>query len=362
MSVHFVTGFPGFLSEQLIKQLLLKKPCKIYCLCLHKMKQKAQRVKERLIYETGSDASQITILLGDITKPNLGLSTSLKRKLQEQVRMVWHLAAIYDLATKKEMAYEVNVIGTRNVNEFVLAIKNLDRYMYFSTAYVAGTRAGMIFEEELIQPLSFYNYYEETKYFAECLVQPLKDAIPITIIRPSIVWGHSLTGETTKFDGPYFLLNMFDRLSFLPFYPSIGNPDAVINVVPFDYVIDSSIFLSELNEASGKTYHLVDPNPENVRNFYQLLLHSMLNKETKGSIPSWVLTGVFSLKMARKYFRVEKESIVYFKHTGLFNCDNTLKALSLSGITCASIKDIVPTIVEYYQQNKQNNSYHISYE
>ncbi|WP_330219520.1 SDR family oxidoreductase [Peribacillus muralis] len=55
-------------------------------------------------------------------------------------------------------------------------------------------------------------------YEAEVLVEELKKEIPITIIRPGIVKGHSQTGQTIKFDGPYFILNFLDRLSFLPFF------------------------------------------------------------------------------------------------------------------------------------------------
>ena len=108
--------------------------------------------------------------------------------------------------------------GTSNVNDFVKSLPHLKRYMYFSTAYVAGRREGVILEKELIRPEEFKNYYEETKFEAELLVKNLIGEIPLTIIRPGIVKGHSITGETNKFDGPYFFLNMIDCLSFFPLF------------------------------------------------------------------------------------------------------------------------------------------------
>ena len=75
-----------------------------------------------------------------------------------------------------------------------------------------GNVKGMLLETELIRPTSFKNHYEETKFEAELLVEELKKDVAVTIIRPGIVRGHSKTGETIKFDGPYFFMNMIDEL------------------------------------------------------------------------------------------------------------------------------------------------------
>ncbi len=76
--------------------------------------------------------------------------------------------------------------------------------------------------------------------------------MPVTIIRPGIVRGHSITGETIKFDGPYFFMNMIDRLKWMPVIPYVGKSDAHINVVPIDYIIDASIYLVTHEEAAGQ--------------------------------------------------------------------------------------------------------------
>ena len=58
--------------------------------------------------------------------------------------------------------------------EFVRNHPSIERFMYFSTAYVAGKREGKLLETELIRPYSFKNHYEETKFEAELLVEELK--------------------------------------------------------------------------------------------------------------------------------------------------------------------------------------------
>src|SRR5699024_642320 len=97
------------------------------------------------------------------------------------------------------------------------------RCIYFSTAYVAGMREGIVYETALIHDSPFRNYYKQTKYLPEIEVEALKMKIPTTIIRPSVVKGHSQTGYTTKFDGLYFFLNFFDKLQFSPVISMIDN-------------------------------------------------------------------------------------------------------------------------------------------
>ena len=92
---------------------------------------------------------------GDITLPNLGLDNQNLKEIVPQIEVLWHLAAIYDLAVPRDIAWKVNVHGTTMVNDFVRTLPNLQRYMYFSTAYVAGTREGVLRENELIRPRAF---------------------------------------------------------------------------------------------------------------------------------------------------------------------------------------------------------------
>src|SRR5690606_24536182 len=77
------------------------------------------------------------------------------------------------------------------------------RHHYVSTCYVAGTREGMIFENELDRGQGFKNHYESTKYAAEVLVERSKGELDTRILRPAIVIGDSKTGATPTSDRPY---------------------------------------------------------------------------------------------------------------------------------------------------------------
>lgn len=243
---YFFTGFPGFISNQLIREVLRSNngEGKVYVLVLPSMVEEANAEKRAIMNDFSLEEERFEVIEGDITAVGLAIQSEKDDYLTESVTHVFHLAAIYDLAVPRELAFRVNVDGTRNVNEWVKSLKNIQRYTYFSTAYVGGKREGMLYESELIKPPAFKNFYEETKYEAEVLVHALKAEVPVTIIRPGIVKGHSKTGETIKFDGPYFIMNFIDRLSFLPFLPRLGKGDSVVNIVPVDYIIEATTYLT----------------------------------------------------------------------------------------------------------------------
>lgn len=359
--VYFFTGFPGFIANQLINGIIAKYPHfeRIYCLVLSSMKQQAIDKITRIKEQYSLSDHKIQLIEGDITKKGLGIGEKENEILQSTVTHVFHLAAIYDLAVPKDIAYRVNVEGTKNVNDWVIQLKHLKRYTYFSTAYVAGTRTGILKENELIRPPSFKNFYEETKYEAEVFVDALKKKVPVTIIRPGIVKGHSKTGETVKFDGPYIFLNMMDRLRKLPFFPNMGKRDAEINLVPIDYIVDAVLYLSHAEVGKGKTYHLTDPNPYKVPTLYKMMLEEMLGKQAIEKIPLFIPRLFLSFSSIRKALRMEKETLDYLTWTGKFDCTNAKQDLANTNIQCPDLKDQLPSMIKFYLQNKDNNRYHI---
>ncbi|PSL26471.1 thioester reductase-like protein [Planomicrobium soli] len=351
------TGFPGFIASQLIRKCV-SEDVEIVAIILPSERWKAEQEAARIQVETGS--RPIRLIDGDITKKGLGLKDGDMAILTENKVIFWHLAAIYDLAVPKGIAWKVNVDGTRNVNEFVKKLPTLERYMYFSTAYVAGAREGKLFENELMRPQKFKNFYEETKFEAELLVEQLKRTVPVTIVRPGIVRGDSRTGQTIKFDGPYFFLNMIDRLRKLPVIPYIGHSKALINVVPVDYIIEASIYLSTVEEAAGETVHLTDPNPHPVEEVYRSMVFEMTGKMPKSHIPHKLAAASLALSPIRKALRVEAETLDYLTWQASFDTRNAERLLSGSNIQCADFLETMPEMVSFYQRHKKEKKLHVA--
>ncbi|WP_449536657.1 SDR family oxidoreductase [Ferdinandcohnia sp. Marseille-Q9671] len=340
-----ITGYPGFLATRLLHALLAKYTDASFVLLVHPSQYEKA-------YDRVKDFGNIEVKMGDITESLLGLSSEVYKLLSKKLTHVFHLAAIYDLAVAKSIAEDVNINGTRNINDFIQTIEHLERYVYFSTAYVSGLRTGLIKETELVKGQQFKNHYEETKYKAEVLVEQLKD-VPYTIIRPGIVVGNSETGETDKFDGPYFIMRFLDTVRFLPI-PYIGKGKALFNVVPYDYLIDATVYLSGAEAAKRKTFHLTDPNPYEARDLYR-----MICEELRGKKPSWTISPklvefFLSFSWIRRIFGVEKEAIEYFSCTSHYDATIAKKVLGEGGIHCPDFKEYVGNIVRYYKRNRDD--------
>ncbi|QBP41641.1 SDR family oxidoreductase [Paenisporosarcina antarctica] len=358
MQTPLFTGFPGFIARQIMQELInQKKVNSIYAVVLpSQMKLGKEIVKKSM--NVPFDV-EIRLIEGDITLPNLGISPNDLETLYKEINTVWHLAALYDLAVPRVAAWKVNVHGTNMVNNFVQTLPEITRYMYFSTAYVAGTREGILREEELIRPKAFKNYYEETKYEAEVLVEKLKKIIPITIIRPGIVRGHSVTGETIKFDGPYFFINMIDNLRKLPIIPYVGRSQSFINVVPIDFLIKAVVYSCDNELASGKTLHITDPNPHPVEEVYRQMVLIVTGKLPQGRIPLALAKTGLQLHFLRKRLGVEIETLDYLTWEAQFDTTFADTLLKDSGIECADFISSLPSMIAFYNIHKKEEQYHI---
>lgn len=354
-NVYFFTGFPGYIATQLIKDLVKRENVHyIYLLTLPQLKKQAEEQMTSIANAANFPNKHWKVIEGDITKANLHLKNEVINLLKNTVTHVFHLAAIYDLAVEKNIAYTVNVTGTKNVNQFVKNLERLKRYIYFSTAYVAGKREGKILETELDKGQDFKNYYEETKFKAEVEVQKIINQVPTTIFRPGVVFCHSVTGETMKFDGLYFMLNFFDRMKHLPMIPYLGRGDVEGNFVPIDYIVSATMFLSHEEIGVGKTYHLTDPKPYKMREIYKMMLKEYTGKTPIGTLPISLTKAFLSIPLIRKWLRVEKEALDYFMINTQYDCSIVQEDLKHSGIQCPDLKDVIKNMIDYYRIHKED--------
>lgn len=336
----FLTGFPGFLGTRLVDALSEKHPDAAFGLLVQ---PKFTTAAQRTLDELGL-TDRAVLLPGDITVPNLDLGDR-AAALAGEITHAYHLAAVYDLAVPREIGWKINVEGTRHVLDFLAQAPDLQFFGYVSTAYVSGKRTGRIREDELVHATGFKNHYEETKYHAEVLVQDRMDTLPTAIFRPAIVVGDSETGETAKFDGPYFILKALRKLPSVTLMTRIGSGTRTVNLVPVDFVIDAMTYLSE-PQHTGTVYHLTDPNPPTTQEIMDTFTRLMDMKVAYVPIPPAVARTLMGTG-AGHYLGIAPELIDYFDHPARYDSTNTQEALDGSGIECPSFFSYAPTMVEY---------------
>ena len=183
----FVTGARGFLGRNLLEAAARKFPRAVFVL-LARSERAAADLRGRFGW---LGRERLRIVQGDIVQPGLGLAPSESTALAS-VNEVWHLAASTSFDDREQEAiYQGNVVGTRNVLAAARGLAKLDRFVYMSTAYVAGTNLGPIAEDEMPARNGFRNCYEATKWEAERTVR--QSGLPFVIFRPSIIMGDSRT-------------------------------------------------------------------------------------------------------------------------------------------------------------------------
>ena len=342
----FVTGFPGFIGKRLVAALAARhKREPIHLLVQPKFARDAARYVKGLTHP-----ERCQILEGDIVDMHLGLSGEEYGALCASVTDIFHLAATYFLGVSRDSAHAVNVEGTRNLIELARDAHQLRRLNHFSTAFVSGSRVGVIAEDELEMGQDFRNAYEETKFQAERLVRQAASDLPVSIYRPSIVVGDSKTGEIDRFEGPYYLGILLVTSPLRVPLPLPGNGAAPLNAVPVDFVVDAALTLSEDERALGRTFHLVDPNPMSARRVYELIAERSNVRMPRITFPARAAEAVMKLPIVEKLVRPQRAAVAYVNHLAIYNCDNTLELLDGTGVRCPSLRSYLDKLVDYVRE------------
>jgi thioester reductase-like protein len=342
----FLTGFPGFIAGRLLRRLATEGS---RCLLLVQPTfiERAQREIPRIAAETGSSLANFRIFAGDITEDNLGLSPLDLEAARCESTMIFHLAALYDLAVARDVAMRVNVQGTRNVNLFARSLSGLRHYHYVSTCYVAGKREGRILERELRHEAGFRNHYEETKYLAEVEVDSLKSEMPITIHRPSVVCGDSETGETAKYDGIYYLIHYLLKWPSVLSLFNIGNREVSLNLVPVDFVVEALTSLARDKQAIGQTVQLVDPNPLTTHELFNTIVRCLNVSRSRMTMPAALVEFFLMLPSSPRLTELPHHGVPYFFLKQTYDSTQASALLRPYQVNCPPFPSYAKAIVDY---------------
>lgn len=352
MATIFLTGFPGFLGRELLPRLLGRCDHRAVCLVQGRYMAEAQRVRDEIARQHDLK-DRIHLVEGDITKPDLGLGAELETIARDTLE-VYHLAAVYDLAVGRDLAFRVNVEGTKYVLDFCEKCPSLRRHQYVSTCYVSGKWPGTFREDDLQVGQRFNNFYEETKHLAEVEVRARMARIPTTIYRPSIVVGDSATGATQKYDGPYYAIRYMVRQP-TPFVvmPSIGDPSTVsMNVVPRDFVLDALAHLSASIKSTGKTYALADSDAPSIADMITAMERETGKRLLRVPLPlKLAKAAIDHVPGVERFFGFPSAPVDYFVHPTRYDTSHTTADLEGSGIHAPRFMSYLPNLVSYVRAN-----------
>lgn len=303
----FMTGATGVLGQDLIKELLKDTRANIALLARAKNRNSHSERVHKLLKSIHLDAhlgKRIRVIEGDVTHHKFGIQKENLEFLEQECKVFYHIAALTALNGTEKECQEINVKGTQHALELAWDLRKkgkLERFVYFSTAFVAGSVWTYCSkEDELPAKPAFANYYESSKCQAETKVrEAMAKGLPVTIIRPSIVVGHSETGEVSDFNViyPFFKLFAHGAISKLP-----THLDNTFNIVPIDFVIKATVAIMKTPRSINKTFHLVAPHPPSI---------GMLLRLAKEEYPTLPPIEVMDLKKFQKNKLNSQEQMVF---------------------------------------------------
>ncbi len=251
-------------------------------------RQRGERLLKRLGIR-GKDARRFRFVKGDIEQPGFGISPAELAKLRRSLTHVVHCAASVSFDETYESSFRANVLGCRNALAFSKAMQaapgsRFVAHVAIETSYIHGRRKRSIAQEDaLVFPRHFYNnYYELTKAMASIETDRalVEDGLRVTQLLPSIVIGHSRTGnnrgDTKVVNAP---VNAFGRAKEA--MASLGEEwqdrargwlvgliattfpadrSAELNLVPVDRVAAGILASLVTPEAIGARIHLATDN------------------------------------------------------------------------------------------------------
>ncbi len=340
-----VTGFPSYTARRMALKLLASDPReRVFLLVRDRSSSDAEEFAAAL---PPAQRKRLTVLIGDVSSMDLGLSGKEYRTLASEVTNIHHMAAHLHMHARKEVIQQVNVGGTRGTLELALECRRLRRFNFWSTVHVSGDREGIIMEDELSCGQRFRSAYEHSKYAAEKIVRSMSRRVPSTIFRPGIIVGDSRTGEIDRFDGPYHLMVLIVESPLELQLPLPGKGNAALHLTPIDYVIDAAYLLSRSPTTVSKTFHLTDPCPLSARSVYQLVAEHAHRRPPRAGLPAGIARALLRLPGLDRLSGSAQTVLEGFTENVFYNCRNTLDALRQTDVWCPPFESYVDNLVRY---------------
>jgi NAD(P)-dependent dehydrogenase (short-subunit alcohol dehydrogenase family) len=355
----FVTGATGLIGRFLVERLLERDGD------VHVLVRPESIAKLELLIDRWGGEGRVHPVLGDVSQPLLGLDAAQIAGLRGTIDHLFHLAAIYDMTAKEEANRVANVEGTRHAVALANAL-DVKHLHHASSIAVAGTYRGL-FTEEMFdegQPLS--HPYHRSKYEAERIVRT-EATVPWRVYRPSIVVGHSQTGETNKVDGPYYFFKLVQRMRMLPQWLPLVGPDlGFTNIVPVDYVAAAIDHIAHEPGLDGRAFHLASPYPQrstDVMNTFAKAagapqLAVRVDGRVAQALPSAPLSLLRRIPGAREVRRgvlgelgIPDEVVDYIGLTVDFDTTETERVLEGTGIEVPDLETYAGNLWEYWERN-----------
>lgn len=206
--VALLTGACGFLGRHVALELLRNTDLRLVCLVRDKANETAAARVARGFVSAGISrkelAERVTIIVGDLTEPGLGTDDDIYADLAKNVDVIYHCAARVDWVRDYGRLYRVNVASVLHLIRFA-CLRRTKRLVFVSSIAVCYAYGGPARIDEDSDMLPYIGGmplgYARSKCVAESLLrQAAMRGVPVTILRPGLIAGDSVSGTSNPAD------------------------------------------------------------------------------------------------------------------------------------------------------------------
>ncbi len=238
MTTVFMTGASGLIGRQVAALLTSasgdRRPARVHSLA------RSSAVLDPRVHR----------VVGDLGRDALGIAREERLRLAREVTTIVHLAANTSFSQTLADARDVNTAGTRRVLELAAEWPSVTRFVYVSTAFVAGLRTGRVLEEDA--PASAWaNAYEQSKSEAEHLVRAART--DWVIVRPATIVCDDSSGAITQMNAVHRALRLYFG-GLAPMLP--GTERSRVDVITTDYAARGVALAAVAPDVARRTLHL----------------------------------------------------------------------------------------------------------
>jgi nucleoside-diphosphate-sugar epimerase len=196
------------------------------------------------------------------------------------IDVVIHSAAKVDDWAKYKDAYDVNVVGTKNVID---AFPNAKLFIYISSASVYGSKnSELVITEKSPAGKNLLNDYSRTKYEAERIVMNSSSPSRV-ILRPHIIYGL----------GDKNILPRLLKARRFGYFLILGNGKNHISLTHVDNLVGAIVRLvNSDNHFDGEIFNIADDKTDSVESTIDALKKSLNITEKNFHIPRILAVSV----------------------------------------------------------------------
>jgi len=233
----FLTGATGFLGVYLLTDLLRRSSVRVTCLVRADSEAAGlRRISEAAAaYQRDShlDLSRIEVLTGDLSKPKFANPEGF-RDAAERADAVIHCAAAVNFTVRYPSLRPSTVDGTTHVLELCLTGRPKRLHYVSSVAVFESPDLAGRTVDERTKATPFRGVvlgYSQSKWVAERIVwRAAERSLPVTVYRPPLIAGDSVSGAWSKSDFLIRLLRGCVQMGVVPIF------DFDVDATPVDTV------------------------------------------------------------------------------------------------------------------------------